>query len=149
MDTVRMLVAVTLIAGVAAGGWWKRDALRQKLSGAEAAKPATVYSWGGRDGAPVFSDQKGSPAARRVDVDTSRIGRLEPVRPPPESASERRRPGPESAPGKGAVGAVKDPDRVKKEFYLQKLGREMQEKQLEIREKQMNAVIDGDTSQKR
>ena len=58
-------------------------------------------------------------------------------------------PKPESAPGQGAVGAVKDPDRVKKEFYLQKLGREMQEKQLEIREKQMNAVIDGDTSQKR
>ncbi|RZU47531.1 uncharacterized protein DUF4124 [Fluviicoccus keumensis] len=122
MSSGAKLALVALVAGLAAAGWIKRQEIKDWAAAPE-QRPAVsqdVYSWRDKDGTVHYGDRNGRKDGRRVDVDTSKIGRLEPLPEPPKPVEE-----------------------APKEHYLQKMGREMQEQQAKARQAQMDKAIDG------
>ncbi|HEX5278231.1 MAG TPA: DUF4124 domain-containing protein [Fluviicoccus sp.] len=113
------LLLLVLVAGLAAGGWWKRAELKAWLFPPEPVR-TDVYSWRDADGNRHYSDRAVRSGAARVEVDTARIGRLEPL---PEAAKVQ----PEEP----------------KELYLQKMGRELKEQREQMRDKHMEKAIYG------
>lgn len=109
-----------LIAGLAAGGWWKRAELKAWLFPPQPVR-MDVYSWRDADGNLHYSDRSARTGAARVEVDTAKIGRLEPV---PESAKVK----PEEP----------------KELYLKQMGRELKEQREQMRDKHMEKAIYGE-----
>lgn len=141
MKTGRVMLILVMAAGAA--GWFKQDELRAWW--AAAARPAPVqqrvYTYRDAEGHVQFTEKPTGRQSGTVLVDTSKIGRLEPVKPPaapePAKAAPAARP-PQRSPAEPPAPAAVDP------LYLQKVGREMQKKQLELREKQMDKAIYGD-----
>ncbi len=131
-------IALLVIAAVAGAAWVKQDALKAWWTAAAPPTPVQqrVYTSRDAEGNVQFTEKPTGRQNGTVMVDTSKIGRLEPAKPDPVKAADARSPH-RSPAGPGAPTAV-DP------LYLQKLGKEMQQKQLEIREKQMNQVIYGE-----
>lgn len=147
--------------------WWYRDDLKQRWAGAEATK-TRLYQWKNSEGNTSYSDRAESTGAGVVVVDTSRITPLEPVQPQSEVSRELslRESGREvhaptgisdRAGGLGAggssswikpLGPTKAPPATG-DLSLQEFGREMQAKQLEFREKRMQAILDGKTQDPR
>ncbi|MDO8331525.1 MAG: hypothetical protein Q7T36_13755 [Fluviicoccus sp.] len=99
--------------------WWYRGDIRQRWEGAEVTK-TRLFQWKNSEGNTSFSDRAGSPGAGVVVVDTSRITPLTPVKT-----------------------QAKAPPEKSGDLSLQEFGKEMQAKQLEFREKQMQMVLDG------
>ena len=114
-------IFTALVVVCLAVAWWYRDDIQQHRAGAESTK-TRLFQWRNSDGNTSFSDRAGSPGAGVVVVDTSRITQLEPVKAPVKAQPEKTG-----------------------DLSLQEFGREMQAKQLEFREKQMQAVLDGKT----
>lgn len=137
-------IALLVIAAVAGAAWVKQDALKAWWTAAAPPTPVQqrVYTSRDAEGNVQFTEKPTGRQNGTVMVDTSKIGRLEPVKPPvtakPDPVKAAGTGSPQRSPaGPGAQAAV-DP------LYLQKLGKEMQQKQLEIREKQMDKVIYGE-----
>lgn len=142
MTTGRWIIA--LMAVMLVLGWLMRDELRRRLSPPEQTRER-VYTWTDRQGNVHYGDRAGSPQGQTVVVDTSRISRLEPLPPNAgkESAvmSEVSGPAGIDAHGRPIAGQAKGGH---EELYLQKLGREMQEAQMRVRERQMEQVLEGE-----